>query len=125
MLLDRWVGLNIPDFSGLPLHPFSSVPFTFMLPAIVQESLTASFNFYREGFLYQGMSCQKRLYKLIGIHTIENRLQAYSSGCKLANQGDRTIITVSAEHYKVWVDVGSEAIAQPLALLELQSPKLS
>ena len=92
-----------------------------MLPVVIQESLTASFNFYREGILYQGMSCQKRLYKLISIHTVENRLQAYRSGCKLSNRGDRTVITVSAEHYKIWVELRAQAIAQPLTSLESQS----
>ena len=90
-----------------------------MLPVIVHETLASLFNFYQEGQIYQGMSCQKRLYKLMSTHTIESRLQAYAVGCELSGRGNQVVITVSPKHYKVWVGLRSQPIAQPS--LDLQA----
>ena len=89
-----------------------------MLPVVLHETLTSAFSFYNEGQVYQGMSCQKRLYKLISTYTIKSRLQAYAMGCELSGHGNQVVITVSPEHYKVWVDLRSHAIAQPSPALQ-------
>jgi hypothetical protein len=93
-----------------------------MLPVVVYETLISLFNFYREGQVYQGMSCRQQIYKLVSTYTVEARLQAYTEGCDLSNQGNQVVITVSSQHYKVWVALRVQPIAQSSPSLE--SPSL-
>jgi hypothetical protein len=94
---------------------------TSMLPVVIYETLISLFSFYREGHISQGMSYRRRLYKLMSTYTAEARLQAYTAGCELASQGNQVVITVSPEHYKVWIDLRAQPIAQPS---ESRSPEL-
>jgi hypothetical protein len=80
-----------------------------MLPFVISESLVKVFNFYQKGCVREGMSHGQYLYTLVESHTVAARLQAYTRGCELSNQGGQTIITVSDRHYKLWLELRSQA----------------
>ena len=79
-----------------------------MLPIVVHEQTTRFFNYYFQGEIYQGMCFQKRLYRLLHAFTQEQRLYAYKFASSLA-QCNEIVITVSNEHYQVWIDLALES----------------
>ncbi|NJL35922.1 MAG: hypothetical protein HC840_01560 [Leptolyngbyaceae cyanobacterium RM2_2_4] len=79
-----------------------------MLPVVVHEPSIRLFSFYFEGSIYQGMSYQGKLYKLIKSFDAEERLKSYTLGCEISNQNYHVAITVSTEKYRVWVDLSAK-----------------
>jgi hypothetical protein len=78
-----------------------------MLPVVVHEPSIRLFSFYFEGSIYQGMSYQGKLYKLIKSFDARERLKAYALGCEISNRDHHVAITVSTEKYRVWVDLSA------------------
>ncbi|NJN56249.1 MAG: hypothetical protein HC879_01510 [Leptolyngbyaceae cyanobacterium SL_5_9] len=85
-----------------------------MLPVVVNEPSIRLFSFYFEGSIYQGMSYQGKLYKLIQSFDVKERLKAYTLGCEISNRNYHVAITVSAEKYRVWVDLSAKDAPEPV-----------
>ncbi|HEY9699973.1 MAG TPA: hypothetical protein V6D10_22130 [Trichocoleus sp.] len=82
-----------------------------MLPIIVHEHTIHPFNYYFQGDICQGMSFHKKLYRLLHSFEVEQQLYAQKFACSFA-QCREIIVTVSEQHYRVWIDLSSEAKAQ-------------
>lgn len=80
-----------------------------MLPALIHESFTTSFNFYRDGKIHQGIVCQNRMHALIKAFRREDRGRAMAMALKLSHHQVQTLITVSpcSNFYRVWVELQS------------------
>ncbi|AFY67552.1 hypothetical protein [Geitlerinema sp. PCC 7407] len=79
-----------------------------MLPSLIHEQLLQPFNFYNGSNVYQGMSHQGRLYKLLHTFSVSDRPKSYARGCELSYQGFQVVISVSLRQYKVWVNVAAD-----------------
>ncbi len=97
-------------------HPASSAPLNLMLPSLIHEQLLHPFNFYDGGNVYQGMSHQGRLYKLLHTFNVSDRPRSYALGCELSYQGFQVVISVSLRQYKVWVNVAADLTPEATVL---------
>jgi hypothetical protein len=80
-----------------------------VLPALVHDSLTTPFSFYRDGCIRQGIVCQHRIHALIKAFGGHERGHAMALALKLSYQNVQPLITVSpcSTYYRVWVDLQS------------------
>jgi hypothetical protein len=92
-----------------------------MFPVVVYEHTVHVFSFYHNDAIQQAMSHQTKLYRLVGAFSVQQRSQAYTVGCHLSHHGGETVITVSQQHYKVWVDLRSCVPLEKLAALVAES----
>ncbi|HEY9644934.1 MAG TPA: hypothetical protein V6C88_01120 [Chroococcidiopsis sp.] len=76
-----------------------------MLPTIVHEHAVRRFYFYNDGTMYEGMSYQNRLYKLVDTFSMADKSYAYQLGCKLSYAGSQTVITATPYQHRVWTDL--------------------
>lgn len=74
-------------------------------PYVLTEQQISPFKFYRENAVQNGMTYGNELYRLTKRFSINNRLEAYRFGCELIGQGIPTIISVSEQHYRVWISL--------------------
>lgn len=91
-----------------------------MLPIVIYEDLVRLFNFYHDGAVRQGMSYRSRLYKLVRVEDANHRPQAYCFACGIAHQRVATVVTVSMQQYKVWVEVSAPIPAEIAVLPRYQ-----
>lgn len=92
-----------------------------MFPAVTYENSVHVFNFYHDGAVQQGMSHRTKLYRLAKAFDVKYRSQAYSVGCHLSHQGSETVITVSPQHYKVWVDIRFSSTLEKMDFSEIEN----
>jgi hypothetical protein len=80
-----------------------------VLPALIHDSLTTPFNFYRDEHIHQGVVCQNRMYALVKAFSRNQRGHAMALALKLSHQAVQPLITVSScsTYYRVWVDLQS------------------
>lgn len=74
-------------------------------PYVLTEHQISPFKFYREGAIQDGMTYGNELYRLARCFSLANRLEVYRFGCELIAQGIPTVISVSKQHYSVWVSL--------------------
>jgi hypothetical protein len=80
-----------------------------VLPALIHDSLTTPFNFYRGDCIHQGIICQNRMHALVKAFSRHQRGHAMALALKLAQHNVQPLITVSvcSNYYRVWVDLQS------------------
>ncbi|MBP0029469.1 hypothetical protein PN466_18265 [Roseofilum reptotaenium CS-1145] len=74
------------------------------LPSIIQEQLVQPFKYWNNG-VQDAMSYQNEMYTYVRSYSQENRLQAYSYACDMAEQNIKSCITCSEGGYKIWVNL--------------------
>jgi len=77
-----------------------------MLPLVTNEAMVNLFKYWSDG-MRDGMRHDNRLYGCHRVYQSCQRLQAYNLACCLSEQGCDVCLTVSAQGYKVWVDLRS------------------
>lgn len=83
-----------------------------MLPTVISENLTHPFSYWNQG-LQEGMRYNHELYSLYKSYNSNQRLQAYTAGNQLAEQGVSVCITVSQDAYRIWVSLRSLPTEKP------------
>jgi hypothetical protein len=76
-----------------------------MLPIIIHEQIIQFFRFYRNGNLQHGMSYRGQLYKLVKSFPTHTRSEAYALGNRFSHQGYQSVITVTLQTYRVWIEL--------------------
>ncbi|MBF2028019.1 MAG: hypothetical protein IGS48_14850 [Oscillatoriales cyanobacterium C42_A2020_001] len=74
-----------------------------MLPLVLNEHQVHLFNFYLDGEIHLGMRHGVSLFGLVNTFAVSQRSEAYQCANKLAQAGRSVSITVSRQHYKVWI----------------------
>ncbi len=75
------------------------------VPSVVTEPQITRFKFYLDQSVQDGMTYQNELYRLAQAFPSRDRQTAYRYGCELVGQGVPTIISVSKQHYLVWISL--------------------
>lgn len=79
-----------------------------MLPLIIHERETSRFHYYLDGSLQTGIRYKGQMYKLVETVDIRDRTYASLLGRRLAEKGDRAIITTTAHCCRVWLALHSK-----------------
>lgn len=97
-----------------------------MLPALIHDSLTTTFNFYHNNRIHQGLICQNRMHVMIKAFDRDQRGYAMALALKLSHTDVQPLITVSscANYYRVWVDLQSHDSEYVQSLLSGNWPKV-
>lgn len=80
-------------------------------PPVVTEPQIKRFKFYIDQSVQDGMTYQNELYRLVKEFTITDYYAAYHCGCDLIGQGVPTVISVSQQHYLVWISLRNPVAA--------------
>lgn len=89
----------------MPALAALSTPTLETAPYVLTEQQISLFKFYGENAIQEGMTYANELYKLAKRFNLDNRLEAYRFGCEPIAQGIPTVISVSKQHYSVWVSL--------------------
>ncbi|HEY9625204.1 MAG TPA: hypothetical protein V6C78_33080 [Crinalium sp.] len=76
------------------------------LPLVIDQNLVHLFTYWNEN-TQQGMRYGKELYAFQQSFPLNQRLQAYVTGCEYAEQGSKVCITVSKQGYTIWLNLRS------------------
>lgn len=80
-----------------------------MLPTLIREQGAHFFNFYWDSSVRQGLRYGSGLYGCVDRFSAKDRLVAFNLAVALGESGHQTIITVSQESYRVWMELKSSA----------------
>lgn len=75
-------------------------------PLVLDESLVHRFKYWNEG-VQQGISHRNELYAHLQSYSANERLKAYETAYKQAEEGYIVCITVSKTNYSVWLNLRS------------------
>lgn len=75
------------------------------LPAIIPDAQVKRFRFFSEYSLYEGMTFEGHLYKLVRTYDSRGRNKAFEQACEWSNQGRVVISTDNSQSYSLWVDM--------------------
>lgn len=75
------------------------------IPCTLPEQQLSPFKFYSNHAVQDGMTYGNELYRLAKQFSLADRSEVYLFGCELISQGIPTIISVSKQHYSVWVSL--------------------
>lgn len=95
-----------------------------MLYLVLNEHQVATFNFYLDDKVQQGVRQGANLYGLAYTFESDLRLAAYSFAQQLAESGCSTMVTVG-QTYKVWVRLNADEYHHYQALKDSATPGTS
>lgn len=75
------------------------------LPAIIPDSQVKRFRFFSEYSLYEGMTFEGHLYKLVRTYDGKSRDKVFEQACGYGYQGRVVISTRNSQSYSLWVDM--------------------
>lgn len=80
-----------------------------MLPTLIGEQNAHLFSFYLDRSVRQGLRYGLGLYGWVYSFPIGDRLAAFDLAAELGALGNQTVITVSQNSYKVWIELTSDS----------------
>ncbi len=83
-----------------------------LAPYLIPEQRITLFKFYMQSVIHDGMTDGNELYRLAREFGKDNRLKSYQYACQLIEQGIPTLVSVSAQQYRVWISLRSPIAAK-------------
>ncbi|HEY9662917.1 MAG TPA: hypothetical protein V6C65_31115 [Allocoleopsis sp.] len=94
-----------------------------MEPLLIYEKFISRFKFWLDGQVQDGMQHRHELFRCLHIETLLGRQKIYDLSWALSHEGVHTVITVSKEHYTLWVNLRSLAkLERALNLINSKVP---